>query len=167
MVAVVKGWRNGLVVSAFSFAGLIIGLAAAIKLSAVVAMHLENSFNTSSRWLPLLSFILVLVLVGLLVRWLAKLLEGALKLAMMGWLNRLGGVLLYLILYTTVYSILLFYGAKSHLISAQNVADSKIYPVIASWGPSLIDFIAKFVPFFKNMFTELEDFFQKLSQKIP
>jgi membrane protein required for colicin V production len=37
ILAVIKGFRNGLIVAVFSFLGIIIGLAAAMKFSTVVA----------------------------------------------------------------------------------------------------------------------------------
>jgi membrane protein required for colicin V production len=164
-MAVIRGWRKGLVISAFSLLGCIIGIAAAVKLSAVVAKHLSGSFGTGARWLPVLSFLLVFIGVVVLVRMIAALLEKMLDLVFMNWLNKLGGIILYLILYIAIYSIFLFYAVNGHLISEEAIQSSKIYPHIAPWGPGIVEFIGKFVPFFKNMFGELESFFQKLSQK--
>ena len=42
IVAVVKGAMRGIVMALFSFAGWFIGLAAALKLSAVVAVYIMN-----------------------------------------------------------------------------------------------------------------------------
>src|SRR5688572_18241582 len=88
IIGIFKGLRNGLVLGIFSVLAFIIGLAAAIKLSAVVAEQLEASTNLSQRWLPFLAFALVFVLVIFLVRLGAKIIEGALKMAMLGWLNK-------------------------------------------------------------------------------
>ena len=50
-----------------------------------------------------ISFIIVLLGVILLVRWIANLIQAAIKIAMLGWLNKLGGVILYLFIYLFVY----------------------------------------------------------------
>src|SRR5215467_8285211 len=109
VIAVVKGLRRGLIVAIFSFAACIIGLAAAMKLSAVLALYLKNNMQSHSKWLPVLAFIAIFVLVALVVRWIANLLQAAIDFAFMEWLNKLGGVILYSILFIAVYSVILFY----------------------------------------------------------
>ena len=46
-VAVFRGFSKGFVVGIFSFFAVIIGLAAALKLSSVVAQHLGDSSGTT------------------------------------------------------------------------------------------------------------------------
>jgi membrane protein required for colicin V production len=99
---------------------VVIGLAAAIKLSAVVAGQVKD-FVRYPKWLPILSFILVFILVVILVRWCANLIQAALKLAMLGWLNKIGGVVLYAILFTAVYSIFLS-GTSAHILSSHAIS---------------------------------------------
>ena len=116
IVGIYKGWRKGLVLGIFSVLAFIIGLAAAIKLSALVAERLGEATNISQKWLPVLAFATVFLVVAFLVRLGAKALEGVLQLAMLGWLNKLGGVLLYVLLYLFVFSILLFYAQQLQII---------------------------------------------------
>ena len=54
--AIIKGFSRGLIVGIFSLLAIIIGLAAAMKLSLVVAGWLGESVNVSERWLPVISF---------------------------------------------------------------------------------------------------------------
>jgi len=75
ILAVFKGFRNGLVVAIFSLLAFIIGLAAALKLSAIVAEYLGTNTNISQRWLPILAFALVFFVVVLLVLLGAKSIE--------------------------------------------------------------------------------------------
>ncbi len=125
LLAVFRGLRHGLILSVLSAVAWVAGLAAAIKLSATVALLLRNSMHLSTRWLPVLAFVLVFLAVVLLIRWGAKLAEAGLDLAMMGWLNKSGGVLLYAALYTVVLSVLLFYALQVHVVSRgyRNVFD--------------------------------------------
>src|SRR5690349_8193204 len=99
LLALFKGLRKGLVLAVFSFLAFVIGLAAALKLSALVAVYLGENTNVSGRWLPVLAFVLVFGVVLLLVRLGAKLVEGGLQLVLLGWLNRVGGVLFFALLY--------------------------------------------------------------------
>ena len=109
LLAAYKGFRNGLIVALFSFLAFIIGLAAAIKLSAVAAGYIGSAVNISQRWLPVLAFAVVFIIVVLLVKLGARLIEGAVSMLMMGWLNRLGGILFFALLYIFIFSIVLFY----------------------------------------------------------
>lgn len=159
--AVFKGFQRGLIVGIFSFVAVIVGLAAAIKLSAVVADYLGETTNVSKQWLPALSFLIVFIVVVLLIRLGANLLQKSVEAVMMGWANRLGGIVLYVAIYTIVYSILLFYATQLKLLSPETADKSVVYGVIAPWGPGIIDAIGTVLPFFKNMFQELEGFFEK------
>ncbi len=163
LLAFFKGWRNGLVVAVFSFLAVVVGLAAAVKLSAVAADYLGRNISVSQRWLPFLAFAAVFLGVVLVVRLGAKLIENVLQVAMLGWLNRLGGVLFYALLYLFVCSILLFYAAQLHIIQPQAQQASVAYPYLAGLGPKVIDGLGVVLPFFKNMFSELETFFEGLA----
>src|SRR5687768_6754595 len=90
--AVIKGFQRGFIIGLFSIIGWIIGLAAAMKLSTVVAGYLDDSTNISAKWLPFISFILVFMLVVFLVQLGASLLHKTAESMALAPLNRLGGV---------------------------------------------------------------------------
>ena len=164
--AVFKGLRHGLIIAVVSALAFIIGLAAAMKLSAFLAGYLKIHTSLSSRWLPVLAFVLVFLAVVLLVRWVGRLMEAAVDLAMMGWLNKLGGILFYAAVYTIILSVLLFYATQLRLISGSTLSSSITYPFVRPWGPVVIDGFGGFIPFFKGMFTQLEDFFGHLNNSL-
>ena len=166
VIAIIQGFRRGLIIAIFSFIAIFIGLAAAIKLSAVVADYLASSTRITGKWLPVLSFIIVLIIVILLVRLGARLLEKTAKAITLGWLNRLGGIIFYLAIYLAVYSILLFYATEMKIIQQKTIDASVTYSVIEPMGPKAIEALGSLIPFFKNMFAELENFFEKISGKL-
>jgi len=165
-IAIYSGLRRGLVVAVFSALALVAGLAAAMKLSVLVAGYLKSHMGIPGKWLPLISFVLVFLAVALLVRWAASLLEALVDMAWLGWANKLGAVFLYAALYTAIFSVALFYGTKSNLISPHTFSSSATYGFVKPWGPWVIDGLGKLIPWFKNMFTELEDFFDSISKKL-
>ena len=165
VLAIIKGFSKGLVVAIFSLLAFVIGLAAAIKLSAVVAEYLGTNTNISQRWLPILAFAIVFFVVVLLVRLGAKAMEGALKTVMLGWLNKLGGVVFYFLLYFFIFSIILFYATQLHIIKPETIETSSTYPIIYPMAPVVMDALGSLIPFFKNMFADLENFFYHLSKK--
>lgn len=157
--AVIKGFRRGLIVSIFSLLAIIAGLAAAMKVSALVAVQIGKVVNVSDKWLPLISFVVVFLGIVLLVRLGANLIQKTVEIAMLGWVNRLGGVLLYIILFTVVYSIFLFYAVELHFLKTETLQDSVTYVYIKPCGPKVINSLGSLIPFFKDMFTELQQFF--------
>jgi len=167
VLALFRGWRRGFIVAIFSLVSLFIGLAAAIKLSVVVAGWLDHSFNIAAKWLPLLSFLIVFLLVVLLVRMGAKVIESTVDWAMLGWLNKLGGIVFYLLIYIIVFSVLLFYAQKLNLIKPATLSNSTTYSFIQPWGPTAINGLGRFIPFFKGMFQQLEDFFGRFAGQFP
>ncbi len=165
ILAVFRGLSKGLILGIFSFLTIMIGLAAALKLSVVVANYLKDSVVAATKWLPLLSFILVLLVVILIVGLVARLIKKTLQFAMLGWLDSIGGMVLYIGLYTIIFSIFLFYASKIMLISPQTIAGSKVYLYVAPWGPKVIDNLGKIIPFFKDMFADLQAFFASLAKR--
>jgi membrane protein required for colicin V production len=163
VLALIKGYSRGFIIAVFSIIALIVGLAAAIKLSALAAGYLNNSVNMSAKWLPVISFFLVFVIAVLLVRLGATALEKTFELAMLGWLNRIAGILLYAVLYTLILSVVIFYTQKIHLLSAQTLAESKTYGFLEPWGPRAMEGLGSVLPFLKGMFHELEAFFQRVA----
>jgi membrane protein required for colicin V production len=166
VLAVIKGYQRGLIVGIFSFIAIIIGLAAAIKLSVVVAGYIGRAVNLSDEWLPIISFVVVFLIVVLLVRWGANLIQRTAEVVMLGWVNRLGGIIFYSALYIAVLSVLLFYAEQVHLIKQETIYRSVTYSFVSPWGPKAVNVFGAVIPFFKGMFSELENFFDSISYKI-
>ncbi len=166
LIAVWRGYRKGFVIALFSVFALIVGIAAALKFSTIMADVIENHISASTKWIPTLSFIMVFLLSAMLVHWCGKLIESALKLTLLGWANRLCGALLYMIMYALVFSVLLFYAEKINLFNSDTTLHSKVCPLIEPFAPKLIDGFGKIVPIFKDMFKELETFFEIVKSKL-
>ena len=165
ILAIFKGISKGFIVAVFSFFAFYIGLAAALKLSAIVAEYLHQKFAVNSYWLPLLSFAIVFIGVVLLVRVGSAFIKKIAGIVMLGWVDSLAGIALFAILYLMIYSVVLFYATQIHLISADVQAKSTTYFFIEPLGPKVIGFMGKVFPFFSNMFTELSTFFEGVSRK--
>lgn len=160
-----KGYSRGLIVAVFSSLTILIGIIAAIKLSAVVANYLQQHAHLSMRWLPIISFTLVMVGVIFGVRLLAKMIEKTVEFALMGWVNKAGGILLYACIYITLLSVFIFYIEKMGLLSAETIASSTFYSFIQPWGPKAVNGLGYVVPLFKGLFTQLESFFTAVNNK--
>jgi membrane protein required for colicin V production len=165
ILAIFKGMRTGFILGIFSLIAFIIGLAAALKLSAVVAVYLQHHVVTASRWLPVISFLLVFIGVTLLIGLGARVIKKTMDFAMLGWLDRLGGIVLYIILNTIIFSIVLFFAGKLMVVQSQVIAGSVVYKYVEPWGPKVINNLGNIIPFFGDMFLQLESFFESLTKK--
>jgi len=165
--AAVKGFSRGLIMAIFSFIAFFIGLAAALKLSATVANYLqEGTDKVPSQWWPVIAFLLVFVIVALIVRAVGAIIEKTIQVASLGWINRIGGFLVYAILYVLMFSVILFFLREMKWLSDTTIANSITYSYIEPWGPWAIAGIAKVIPAFKDVFTDLKDFFGDVDSKI-
>lgn len=166
ILAIIKGYQRGLIVGVFSLIAVIIGLAAAIKLSTVVAAYIGKAIKVSDAWLPVISFAVVFIIVVLLIRLGANMLQKTVEIALLGWVNRLGGILLYVAIYLIVYSVILFYIEQVKLVQPATIKNSVTYTFIQPWGPRVINGFATVIPVFKDMFADLQSFFSGVALKM-
>ena len=83
---------------------------------------------------------------------------------MLGWVNRLGGIVLYIAIYVLVFSVVLFYAGQINLLQPATAGNSVSYAYIQPLGPKVIDGFASVIPLFKGMFTDLQNFFGGVAQ---
>ncbi len=157
-LACYKGYTKGFIIAIFSILGFIIGLAAALKLSTTVAAKLSEHTNLG-KWLPVLSFLLVFIGVVVLVNIAGKLIQKTFESIMLGWANRIAGMVLYTLLYSIIFSVFIFYAVQLQFIKIEILQTSLTYPYLQPLGPKVIGGFSVVIPWFKNMFAELEAFF--------
>lgn len=166
LFAVIRGIRKGFIFALFSIAAFIIGLVAALKLSAVVANRLSGNGTADGKWWPLISFVLVFLAVAFLVSLGGKLVEKTFDAAMLGGVNKLAGVVIFILLYSLVFSIFLFYAQQLHILTPADATSSRLYAYIQPLGPNFMNMIGKFAPMLKDIFSQLERFFENVANKV-
>ncbi len=162
VLAAIWGYRRGLILAVFSFVATILGVLIAFKCSSLVAGWLGERTSLSVRWLPTVSFLLILIGVILLVQLGAKALEGMLELAQLGLLNRLAGSLLYLLLMLAASAILYQVGVWGGLLNADHGTGSYFATHIQLPVMNGLRQMSQWLPGFKDMFQQLENFFDKM-----
>ncbi len=155
-----------MIVGLFSLIAVIIGLAAAMKLSTVVAGYIGKAVKVSDQWLPIISFAVVFLIVIVLIRLGARAIERTVEVAMLGWVNKIGGIILFAAIYIVVFSVLLFYAEQMKFIQPETIDKSVTYSFVQPWGPKAINGFGSVIPIFKDMFAELEQFFDRIAKNI-
>ena len=92
--------------------------------------------------------------------------EKTFQMVLLGWVNRLGGIVFYVALYIIIFSVFLFYAEKGKLLQASTIQSSQTYNFVQPWGPIVIDNFGKIIPLFKDMFADLEAFFSTAGNKM-
>lgn len=163
LLAIYKGWSKGFLVGVFSLLALILGLAAAIRLSAGAAGYLQDKTEHASILWPVVAFIVIFIGVAFLVKLLAKILQKLLQTVLLGWLNRLLGILIYILAYAIIFSVFLWFADQLQLLSLDMKESSVVYNRIAILGPKAVNDITGWIPWFKDLFIKLQDFFGQIS----
>ena len=162
-----RGYRKGIVVALCSLLGVLLGMLAALKLSASLGAFLMEKGWVTSAWAQIIAYVVLFIGVVILVRLLAKLVEGALKAAMLGLVNRLIGGLLYACIGAIVWSSVLWIANRAHLISPETLAVSHTYDYFAPVAPWVFARIGIVLPFAKDIFSDLEHFFDGVNHHLP
>lgn len=166
-LACFQGMKKGLVRSLLSFVAVFIGLAAAMKLSSTVAAYLTEAGWENRIWLPFVSFVLVMAVVFIGIQWLGKLLEKTAEVLLLGWINKLGGILIYLFVYGLLFSVMLHYGKQLHLISEATIQASHFYAYIGPLAEDVFLWIGKIIPWLKSAVSEWEGYLNSPTNKTP
>ena len=86
---------------------------------------------------------------------------------MLGWVNKSIGGLLYSFMAAIIWSSLLWIGARMHLISQHTIDGSRTYTYFSELAPWVCAEVGKLLPFAKNVFSDLRQFFDHIDQKLP
>lgn len=87
----IVGFRQGLILSVFSFLGLVVGVVVAGVASDALAEKLSSS---GALWASAVSFIVILLAVIIIFNIVGHVIKGFIKLIMLGWLDSLGGAII-------------------------------------------------------------------------
>lgn len=109
VLAFYKGWTKGLIMALFVFVSYFLALALAFQCSGMVQGYLWKGEAAQSRWYGFLAFAIVLVAAIILIRILGKLVEKLVEVVMLGIVNRLLGVVLFLFIYCSLYAVVLVF----------------------------------------------------------
>jgi membrane protein required for colicin V production len=108
LLMIILGIKKGLIIGLASFVALILGIYAAVHFTNYVDRLLTEHLGWNGNWVPVISFTIIFLLVVIVVMLLAKGLEKLLKLAGIGFLNRLFGGIFGLLIALFVLSVIIY-----------------------------------------------------------
>lgn len=167
LIFLIKGYSKGVVVALFSVLAIVFGVLGALKLSGSLASLLFDHGEKGGRWAPFLSYLIVFILIVWLVRLGAKLVQRSMEAVALGWINRIGGAVLYLFMVCFVFSSILWLFNQMAVINPETKEDSKVYSFIEPVAPKVFGVIGTVMPFAKHIFSDLAAFFDNVNQRLP
>jgi membrane protein required for colicin V production len=163
ILAFLQGYRNGFIKALISFFSLLIGVVLAFQLAGFVAGLLKEYTKITSYWLPFISFLLVLLAVMIGLRWLTRILQQTADWLMLGWLNKLLGMVLYIFIYGTMLSSFIYFMNLLGVIEKSKMDSSISYSYLANWWPYFMAKLSEWLPFIKQT---LGQFSTQLQEKV-
>ena len=137
-----KGLANGFVRGIFGIAALVLGIVIAAGNYEQVTEVLFSRLQIGAQGQAILGFMLVFVIVLILVSVVGRIIAKALKLASLGWLDRLAGGILGLVMACLFTGVLLLLVVMAGLQSNTGVARSVVAPTIIG----VMDTIVAYAP---------------------
>ena len=88
-----RGFKKGFIIELFTLLALLVGIYAGIHFSDFISDILRDNLSLTSKYLPAIAFTLTFLAVGAMVFFGGKMLEKVIKLAALGPINRIAGLL--------------------------------------------------------------------------
>lgn len=145
LVAAIQGFRKGFIIELASLLALILGIWGGIKFSAFTADFITKHTGYHSQHLGTIAFIVTFIAIVILIHIMAKLLDTVVKAVLLGFLNRLAGIIFGVLKAAVILSIVLLLfddiDENVHILPAKQKEESKIYTPMKQVVPTLFPFI--------------------------
>jgi membrane protein required for colicin V production len=151
--AIIQGLRKGFISQAISIISVIAGIWASARFANMVTAWVSQYITASEQILKIIAFALILVIVFIILGVLGKLLEGVLKLVMLGWVNKLLGVVFSLFkAFLIIGLVIIAFNALNNsfgIIKPEVISDSVLYEPVKSLADAVFPYIKSMLTFNK------------------
>ena len=148
--AIIQGLRKGFISQAISIISIVAGIWASARFANIVTEWVSQYITASEQVLKIIAFALILVVVFIVLGLLGRLLESILKIVMLGWINKLLGLLFSLLKAVLIIGLIIL--AFSSLNSSIGLVKPEVIGSSALYEP-VKDIAEAIFPYIKNMLT--------------
>ncbi len=160
-----QGYSRGIIKTVFTAFSIVFGLMVAFKFTPAATRFLETAFHSTSPLNFIGGFLLAFLLTMIIIRMAAQFFEKTLQAANINFINQAAGGVLLASLYTLVYSLLLWFGDQSHIITPENSKGSMTYTHLRSF-PSKMKGVYQYIkPGFQDFWHESVRFIDRMEEK--
>lgn len=140
--AAISGLRKGFILELAMLLGLIVGVWAGLHFSKLAAALLKETFHLQGAYLPILSFVVVFIIVLIGVYFFGKILEKSAEVMLMGWINKLLGLVFGILKQALILSFILMilnnFASSGDIISKEQQQKSYFYNTVKGIAPLII-----------------------------
>ena len=160
-----QGYSRGIIKTVFTVFSIVFGLMVAFKFSPAATRFIETAFHSNSPLNFVAGFLLSFVLTMIIIRMAAQFFEKALQAANINIINKFFGGVLLGSLYTLIYSLLLWFGDQSHIVTPENSNGSLTYQHLKIF-PSKMRGVYEYIkPGFQDFWHESVRFIDRMEEK--
>ncbi|MFV0593487.1 MAG: CvpA family protein [Draconibacterium sp.] len=145
VLSAINGFTKGLIAEVVSLAALILGIWGAIEFSYITSEFLIENFHLTTKHLNIISFVVTFVVIVILVHIVGNVVNKMAEAVLLGFVNKLAGLVFGVIKSALIISVLLVVFDKVDkdvgIISKETKANSRMYEPIRSLAPSIFPFI--------------------------
>lgn len=147
--AIIHGLSKGFVDQAISLVALVAGAWLSFKFSEPFGVWLKAYLDLSGTVLQVIAFVLILVFVVLILRLAGKLIEKFLEIVMLGWLDKLLGMVFSIVKATLFIGLLLILfdtlNETLQLVPARTIGESVLYPHVKSIADVVFPYLKELI----------------------
>ena len=158
------GFSRGIIKTVFTVISVIFGVIAAFRFGPFMTEVLESTFNSDNPLMFLAGFLLAFVLTMVLIRMFSSAIENVLESANINIINQAAGGILTAGTMVLIYSVMLWFGDKSHLINNEAKRESMTYDYIEHFPEQVWAVGKQLKPTFENFWDHSIDFMDELEE---
>ena len=147
------GIKNGMVRQMVALAVIYFGITLSLKFSPIASQWVMEHVKMTEFWAKAVSFIVIFFVIALVLNIFGKMLEKIIKISLLGWLNKLLGVVVTFCLFALLISVLVYFVDSVNnlldFIPKEKLEESRFYP-------ALLDLSKQVFPHFKELFHSVE-----------
>lgn len=147
--SLIQGLRKGFISQAISIISLIAGIWASARFADIVGAWLAQYITASEQVLKLVSFAIVMIVVFIILGLIGKLLDGIIKLVMLGWMNRLLGAAFALAKAILILGLLMLVfnslNANFNFVDPQVIEESVLYPILKGISDTVFPYLKSII----------------------
>jgi membrane protein required for colicin V production len=156
------GYSRGIIKTVFTILSYVIGLIAAFKFAPSATRLLESTFDSNNPLMFIAGFLLAFVGTMLLIRLFAKGLETILETVNVNFVNQVAGGVLMAAVMVLIYSLILWFGDKSNIVSDETKQESFTYDYLEKYPNIVWRSTRQLQPIFVDFWDHTVNFMDRL-----
>ncbi len=139
------GIKNGFIKQIISLAVLILGIILSLRFTNIVAEWILKFVDMSGFWVKVIAFIVIFFIVAILLNLLGAMLNKIIKITMLGWLNRVLGIIFSVVKIALLLSVLIYIvdsiNNLTGFIPAEKITESNFYHYLLKLANTLFPYL--------------------------